>query len=80
MKKLACHTKLFSVCDKGSEPKPGDLIIITSFVPEDHESIGILLVNDSPIENDKTYKSCVLIHGAPRMINDCFIFPIDIDA
>ena len=53
MKKLVSdHTKLFSVCDKGSEPKPGDLVIIASFVPEDGESIGILLINNAPIEND----------------------------
>ena len=67
----------------GSEPKLGDLVIISSFVPEDHESIGILLVNNAPIENDKMYESMtsrVLIDGVPRIINNYFIFPIDIDA
>ena len=84
MKKLVSdHAKLFSVRDKRSEPKPGDLVIISSFVPEDHESIGILLINNAPIENDETYESMtsrVLIDGVPRIINNYFIFPIDIDA
>ena len=63
--------------------KPGDLVIISSFMPEDRESIGILLDNNTPIENDKMYKSMtirVLIDGVPRIINNYFIFPIDIDA
>lgn len=84
MKKLVLdHTKLFSVRDKGSEPKLGDLVIISSFVPEDHESIGILLINNAPVENDEIYDSMtsrVLIDGVPIMINNHFIFPIDIDA
>jgi len=94
MKKQVSKKELFSARDKAHRSlwshlgAPGDLVIIASFVPEDHESIGILLVNDSPIENDKTeinktYNSMtsrVLIDGVPRMINNYFIFPIDINA
>jgi hypothetical protein len=95
MKKQVSKKELFSARDKAHRSlwnhigAPGDLlVIISSFVPEDHESIGILLVNDSPIENDKTENnktydsmtSRVLIDGVPRMINNYFIFPIDIDA
>ena len=89
MKKLVSdHTKSFTMRDNALAlfnhvNKPGDLVIISSFVPEDHESIGILLINNAPIENDETYESMtsrVLIDGVPRIINNYFIFPIDIDA
>jgi len=95
MKKQVSKKELFSARDKAHRSlwshlgAPGDLVIISNFVPEDqNESIGILLVNDSPIENDKTennktYNSMtsrVLIDGVPRMINNYFIFPIDINA
>ena len=99
MKKQVSKKELFSARDKAHRSlwnhigEPGDLVTIVSFVPshitaEDHESIGILLVNDSPIENDKTENnktydsitSRVLIDGVPRIINNYFIFPIDIDA
>lgn len=95
MKKPILKKELFSARDRTHRSlwnhigAPGDLVIIANFVPEDqNESIGILLVNNSPIENDKTENnktydensSRVLIDGVPRMINNYFIFPIDIDA
>ena len=89
MKKLVLTKELFSSRKEMPKSlldqigKPGDIVIITSFVPEDHESIGILLINNAPVENDEIYESMtsrVLINGVPRIINNCFIFPIDIDA